>query len=349
MELAGADGLLLGGGLALGAAFGALAQRSRFCLVAAVANWRLMRDPRQLAAWLAALATAIALTQALELSGVVAVGESSYRGARLDWLGAAAGGLLFGVGAMLAGGCAGRTVVNAAEGSGGSLLALVVFALAAALTQYGPLDAPRLAVVNATAVQLGASDAGIAAVTGLPACAVAIALAVAAAATAVAFARRSDWSMTAVGVAAGVLVAAGWWVTGSLGRDEFAAARPDSLSYSGPLARAGWLALGGSISAGLFGLAVLGGTLAGAAGSAIVAGRWRFVPPPRGRRVSLVAGGILMGIGAVLAGGCNIGHGLTGLAALSVKSLIVVAAIVAGLLAGLAWLERHDSTSAETA
>ncbi len=43
---------LVGGGLVLGATFGFIAQRSRFCVVAAVSNYVLMRDRRQLDAYL---------------------------------------------------------------------------------------------------------------------------------------------------------------------------------------------------------------------------------------------------------------------------------------------------------
>jgi hypothetical protein len=42
-------------------------------------------------------------------------------------------------------------------------------------------------------------------------------------------------------------------------------------------------------------------------------------------------GGLLMGFGGTLAGGCNIGNALTGLSILSVNSLLATAAIVLGL------------------
>lgn len=47
-----------------------------------------------------------------------------------------------------------------------------------------------------------------------------------------------------------------------------------------------------------------------------------------------------MGVGAVLAGGCNIGQGLTGAATLSLTSLLAVSGILGGLLLGLLWVER---------
>jgi len=42
-------------------------------------------------------------------------------------------------------------------------------------------------------------------------------------------------------------------------------------------------------------------------------------------------GGLLMGFGGTLAGGCNIGNALTGLSILSLNSLVATASIVVGL------------------
>ena len=50
---------LIGGGAVVGLPFGALAQRSRFCLVAVVSKMVLVNDHRHLPAYLAALAVAI--------------------------------------------------------------------------------------------------------------------------------------------------------------------------------------------------------------------------------------------------------------------------------------------------
>src|SRR5574341_1961255 len=129
--------LAAAGGLALGIAFGAISQRSRFCLIAAVSNYVLIRDSRQLQAWLAAVAVALAAAQALDGAGMVALAESGYRSGRFDWVGALAGGLVFGVGATFAGGCAGRTVVNASSGHLGAMVALVAFAASAWAAQFG--------------------------------------------------------------------------------------------------------------------------------------------------------------------------------------------------------------------
>ncbi|MBF0539683.1 MAG: YeeE/YedE family protein, partial [Nitrospirae bacterium] len=46
--------------------------------------------------------------------------------------------------------------------------------------------------------------------------------------------------------------------------------------------------------------------------------------------VTSFLGGIIMGIGSAIAGGCNIGHGLTGLSTLAVSSLVSIVFMLLG-------------------
>ena len=159
---------LAGGGLALGLAFGIVAQRSRFCVVAAVSNFALMRDYRQLHAYLAALAMAVAGTFALEWSDLAAIADTAYRRPTLNWMGALGGGLSFGFGAMLAGGCASRTLIRTAEGNLGALLTLMAFAIAGMATLFGALD-PLRGWVLARALPLAGGDASLSVIMHWPA------------------------------------------------------------------------------------------------------------------------------------------------------------------------------------
>jgi uncharacterized membrane protein YedE/YeeE len=311
-------------------------------MMAAVSNLVLMRDRRQLHAYLAAVAVATLGTHLLEAGGWVAIAESSYRGTRLDWAGALFGGLLFGFGSTLAGGCAGRTLVNAAEGNAGGLLALLAFALAATITQFGVLGPWRVWLSETTAVQLSTGTASIAALTGLPPLALALAVSLGCIAViALAAKRVGHPGPVLAGVAIGALVVAGWWVTGYLAQDEFAAIRPTSLTFSGPLARGQlWLTTGETSGQG-FDMALVAGVLVGAAVTAIARQSWRWVPPNPDQIGQGLLGGVLMGVGAILAGGCNIGQGLSGISTLSLGSVLAVAAIFAGMRLGVGWLERQ--------
>jgi uncharacterized protein len=135
---------------------------------------------------------------------------------------------------------------------------------------------------------------------------------------------------------------AGWWITGYLAQDEFSTLRPASLTFSGPVARASEYLLAGRGSGSGFDVSLATGVLAGAWVSSLLSRRYRWVPPDSGHVLHALAGGTLMGVGAILAGGCNIGQGLSGMSTLSVGSLLAVVAIVLGMGLGIAWLERTE-------
>ena len=236
---------LAGGGLALGMAFGIVAQRSRFCVVAAVSNFALMRDYRQLHAYLAALGVAVAGTFFLEWSQVVSIAETGYRRPALNWLGALSGGVLFGIGAMLAGGCASRTLIRTAEGNLGALLTLLAFAVAGMATLFGALN-PLRGWALAHALPLGAGDASLSTVMQWPVWALPLGVGLACIVIILLLGRWRDHKGTvAAGMLIGLLVVTGWWVTGVLGSDEFEPQRPTSLAMAGPLARSvAWFSMG---------------------------------------------------------------------------------------------------------
>ncbi|HEX6829574.1 MAG TPA: YeeE/YedE thiosulfate transporter family protein, partial [Burkholderiales bacterium] len=233
---------------------------------------------------------------------------------------------------------AGRTVVNAASGGLGALGALLAFAVSAWAAHFGFLEPWRVKI--ATASELPVADLSAAALLGMPLWAPVLVTALVAAA---ALARlRPERGMIAVGVAAGVLVVAGWWVTGAAAEASLGELRPESLTYSGPLARAVSLVLGQKLAGAGFGIALLAGTLLGAFAAALAAGDLRWTHPAKGRWAYYLGGGALMGVGATFAGGCNIGIGLTGTSTLSVNAWLALAAIVAGIRIGLAWLDLSE-------
>ncbi len=46
--------------------------------------------------------------------------------------------------------------------------------------------------------------------------------------------------------------------------------------------------------------------------------------------VQVFSGGFIMGVGAVIGGGCNIGHGITGVSTLSIASIVATIFIILG-------------------
>jgi len=281
-----------------------------------------------------------------------------YRSARLNWAGNVAGGLMFGFGMVLAGGCASRNLVRAGAGDLRAALSLLVLGLFAYMAVGGIFGPWRAALETATAVDLPGggkslgdiasyvADAKIADASSGPSGEGGIALLVAGALLFYCFKsaefRRSRMHILS-GLGVGAAVIAGWALTG-LAYDEFAAAphNPVSLSFVKPTGDAmEWLQRYTALGIPGFGVATVLGTLLGAFVAATLTGRFAlatFKDPSDTLRN--LTGAALMGVGGVMALGCTIGQGVTGLSTLAPGSFIAVAAIVAGAVLGLKTLER---------
>jgi len=341
--MGGINTWLVGGGIITGVIFGVLMQRFRFCMVAATANMVLIKDLRQVAAFVAALSVAIAGTQYLEISHWVDISQAGYRNSILDWWGVIFGGLLFGIGGTLAGGCATRTVVKFAEGNMQSLVAVISFMVAAAITQYGWLESIRLKMTAATSINL-TTDAGIASILHVSPILVAAIMVLALSAFLV-YAIRSQsihWSWIVAGAMIGGLVVFSWIVTGDLAQDVFDPQRPSAMTVSGPMARFGSILLYQTIPEFSFQIWFVLGMAVAAFISALVTREFRFTPVPKGMLKYSILGGGLMGIGGIVAYGCNVGQGLSGTSTLSLESVLATVSMFAGAAITVKWWDRRS-------
>jgi hypothetical protein len=153
---------------------------------------------------------------------------------------------------------------------------------------------------------------------------------------------RQSLRLIAAGIVIGVLVVMGWFVTGYLSQDDFSTHGAASITVAGPLARATVFLTTGSLPDYGFSVSVLIGIVAGGFASAVATRSFHLVIPDAQHLTHLLAGGALMGLGAICAGGCNIGNGLTGMSTGSIRPLTAVVAIVAGMLLGMALLARTE-------
>lgn len=343
------DLVLLLGGLALGFAFGALVQARHFCVMGAIADLVLFASARRLRVWLLAIAIAVFGTQLAAAGGLVPLAESGYLAPTLAYGPALLGGLMFGFGMVLTGGCASRSLVRAAAGSLKSLVVLLVMGLAAWTAQLGALAPAHRALREVASLPLGDVAEAQAlwrplAALGLDPEAARLLATLLAVGVLLAFVladprlRRAPAELV-TGAALGLIVVAGWIVTGWLATDPFEPAAPGSLSYVGPVGQALMLVTTGAGDT-VFGPALVLGTLLGAAATAPLAGGFRLESfASSGELVRHLVGAGLMGVGGVTAMGCTVGQGLTGLSTLGASSLLATLSIVAGAAWALRWLE----------
>jgi uncharacterized protein len=342
-------GLALVAGL-LGAAAGWLIERSHFCTMGAISDAYLFGSWRRLRTWALAIATALLATQLLAFTGLVPLAQTFHLTPRIEPLALFAGGLLFGIGMVLAGGCGSRNLVRLGAGSLKALVVVLLLGLSAFATVGGilvlPAEALRAAVVWPLEQPTQSLGAFIARSGRLGAPTADLALALAIAGGLLWFVlqdqgfRRSRADL-ATGLGLGLLVALGFLATGWLFADPFEPVALVSLSYVAPTSRALlWSMTGNGLWPG-FGAALVIGTIAGASLSAALGGRFRVETfSARDDMIRHVVGAVLMGFGGMLALGCTVGQGMTGLATLALGSFIAMAGIVVGAVLALRRLER---------
>ena len=330
---------LIGGGLCVGIVFGILAQRSRFCAVSAVSNSSLMRDYRYLDAYIAAILVGLIGTQTLEMTGSVDIGGSAYRRPSINWVGALFGGFIFGIGSMISGGCASRTLIRTAEGNIGAMVTLLAFSLVGMITLFGVLD-PVREWTSSSSLYIETGDSSIARIMGLPSYLLPIIVVIIGIAVLYYHLQsQNNWSYIVYGCGIGLCVVISWWLTGVMGQDEFFESPPSSIAVAGPLSRSAVFLTTGEVTGSYFGLFLLVGMLFGAFVSAYISGQLRWVTPAGSMVGSYLLGGAIMGAGAILAGGCNVGQGLSGLSTFSLTSLLAVCGMIFGMWLALRWIK----------
>lgn len=312
------------GGL-LGLVFGVAAQLSRFCLRRGLVGQGRERSGA-LGVWLTALFVAIVGTQIVTSMGFVSFEGHRLHVPEVPVLAVLIGGALFGAGMVLTRGCVSRLTVLSATGNLRALMVLVVFAVVAHATLKGVLASLRVSAGSVT-VDFGAA----ASLGGLPGGAAFYGAALAIGLLALIWRSGARPSHVALAAVIGALVPLGWLGTGVLLLDEFDPIPLASMSFTAPWADTlFWSVASTSIPAG-FGTGLVGGVLIGSFLSAATRGELSLVSfetPHQTLRYG--AGAALMGFGGVLAGGCTVGAGLSGVGSLSVAALLALGAIMAG-------------------
>ncbi|MBC9877104.1 YeeE/YedE family protein [Bradyrhizobium sp. INPA01-394B] len=334
--------LVILAGLVIGLVYGSVGLLSGFCLMSSLRGWLVEGDGRLVRSYALAIAVAIAASQFLAGTGMVDLGKSIYLQPTISAPVLFLGGLLFGYGMVLSNGCGSRALVLLGRGNLRSFVVVIVLAIVAQMTLKGLIAPARIALVQASQATVSANSLPLLLTRSGAADAVSRMLAAAAIVLALilfAFAhpafRRSPGQI-ASGAIIGLLVAAGWFATGYLGADDFNPVPVTSLTFIAPIADSLQYAM---LSTGLtlnFGIATVGGVFAGSLVTALITGRFKLegYSSPR-HMLRSAAGAALMGIGGVMAFGCSIGQGLTGVSTLALGSFIAVAGILLGTTAGL--------------
>ena len=360
MEDANLQGLaaqVLWAAFALAVAFGAIAQRTHFCTMGAVADIVNIGDWTRMRMWVMAIGVAILGFNAMVAAGWLDAADSIYAQPRLTWLSSIVGGVMFGFGMVLASGCGNKTLVRIGGGNLKSLVVFIVLGLAAFATLKGITAVVRVATVDSVAVTLATPQdlpSLLAARLGMSKGTLALLLGGLIGGVAVGWALskpegRSRENLLA-GFGIGAVIALTWWVSGRLGHlaehpqtldEAFIATnsqRMESLSFVAPIAYTlDWLLFFSDASKLLtIGIVTTIGVIVGSAIVALATGSFRWEGfRDAGDTANHLVGGVLMGVGGITALGCTVGQGLSGVSTLAIGSFVALGAIIAGAVLAL--------------
>lgn len=309
-------------GLIVGLVFGVFAQQSRFCLRAACVEFWRGAPGLKFSIWLLSFSAALLATQYLiyaELLDTDAVRQLSTTG---SLSGAVIGGLLFGVGMVLARGCASRLLVLSGTGNLRALVSGLIVTVAAQASLRGVLSPLREDLGGLWLV--GAESRNMAnylpELAGLVAGAVLLVLAVY-------FVVKNG---TGVWVSIGALVvggsvALGWFLTSWHASWSFDTIAVQSVSFTGPAADT-LMGLINSPRVELsFSIGLVPGVFFGAMAAALLTREFAVQTfTEETGLVRYLIGAVIMGFGGMLAGGCAVGAGVTGGAVMAVTAWVAL-------------------------
>ena len=369
-----AQTFLLSAGFIIAFVLGLVANKTHFCTMGAVSDWVNMSHTGRLRAWGLAIAIALLGVITLESLGLINLNTTypPYRNGQLIWAENLLGGILFGIGMTIAGGCGNKCLVRLGAGNLKSVFVFLIISIISYYmlnpfpgsdqTLYSLLFYPwikPLAIEVGSSQDLGTLIAGEAnAVTAR----LIIGLILGASLIAWAFTSKDfrssrDFALGGLGVGLCVLVA--WYVTSKIGVNvdgevypltqyysewdmlaDPAASKPalgaalsaQSFTFINPMGQTFGYALNGFDKTLLtFGIMACFGVAAGSLVWALISRsfKWEWFASMQDV-VNHVIGAALMGFGGVLAMGCTIGQGITGVSTLALGSFIALAGLIFG-------------------
>ena len=341
----------------IGFLFGFFLQKGDLCGASAFSEAILMRTGRKVLGLAVLIVVSMAVFAVLDLLSLIQLNPKP-----LIWQAQIAGGLVFGVGMVLAGGCVSGCLFKAGSGNVNSMAALVGIPLGVAAVKFGPL-APIAAHMSKSIIKAdGGASVSLSTVTGLPYWVlsllfIAIALLVAAVLRRAKKAKSPQaapnqpslkraltrpWKPWQAGVAIGLLAGPAYLSSAASGRNYPLGVTKGVLDVHLLVTEKDfthvWQQKTSSSAAGdvnrkkalshkgkkmLWWLVALVASLViGSWVSGRLSGQAKLLPKPPEQTVVAFFGGILVGMGAAIGHGCVVGNIMSGWALMSVGSIL---------------------------
>jgi uncharacterized membrane protein YedE/YeeE len=337
---------------------GYAAQRSQFCPVGGLRDTLNGRSSHRLWTYLAVIAVAIATTTLLEYVNYMDLDNTKppFRNDQFAWGRYFIGGVIFGIGTALSG-CGMRNLVLFGQGSLKALVLITIMAITAYIMTrtsfYADYFMPWLAPMTIDFSHIGSQDLGsllAASPDNAPTMRLIVGLGIATITILLALRnetfRQPKHLISAIVI--GLIITAGYAITGgSFGQQlieqaEFMDSPPaglgtQSYSFAGPMGDVVyWLMNIKETNLITFGVVSFIGLALGSLVASVIHNEFnvKLLGSAKDTLISTI-GAVLVVVGAVMAMGCTIGHGISGIATLALGSFIALASMTAGAYAVL--------------
>ncbi len=327
-------------GLILGVIFGMIAQKKQFCFSGSIKDYILTKSTIRGASVVMAMIVAIISTAFVSSYFKIEFFETPYYKENINYFVIVLGGLMFGVGMMLADGCSNRHIIKFAQGDKNSLISILFIGIFAFATVRGFLSGFFSPIINnPTLIQWSALiEEKVMNIYVVLTILVLILFVL------IKKIKRvfSLWD----GVLIGLLVATAWLITAVLGEESIErVVNMEGISFVYPTGKTIELFMLYQVNELTFSISLVLGVLIGAFTMSKFNKKYSFgctAAKGENRVRNNMIGGALMGTGGVLAIGCTVGQGLTGLSTLAVGSGIAITSIFIGGVISAIYLNKKD-------
>ncbi len=305
-----------------GLGLGYILERGDFCFHSTLRG--LFKKPPQLDLFRAYLVTLLIAVPTV--NGMVALGWIEPWIAPLAWQANVLGGVIFGVGMVVAATCVTGLFYKLGHGMLGTLIGLLTWAIGDILTYRGPLSGLRDSLNSNPLVNSEGQTVTL--LSGLGSLAPLLLLV--AGGGALYFLWRSPrtdrgklWNWLPLGIATGAFTSVAWLLAQAGGSNYTYGTSSVPTQIFNAATGSGELFPWIPVSL----IALIPGALI----AAVVSGNLWVRGETARRYLELAGGGLLMGIGAGISGGCNLGHSLVGVPLLSLGSIATTLSMAIGV------------------
>ncbi len=326
-------------GLALGVVFGFIAQQKQFCFSGSIKDFLQIKSTKRASSVIMAMIVAIISTQVISSIFELDLTQSAYFKKDINYIAIIIGGALFGAGMMIADGCSSRSIVKFAQGDSNALITLLFIAIFAYATTKGILfEIVNPFINNPTLIEASKIIDNFQLNIYLVLTILFILLYM--------FTKNLKRVFTLYdGAIIGLLIGASWFITGYIGSESMEREIPiQAISFVYPSAKTLELFTYYQVNEFSFGVCLVIGAIIGTFISTLFNKKYSFGCTAN-KNINKVKynmiGGAMMGVGGIMAIGCTVGQGLSGLSTLVFSSFLAIISIfVSGYFTGKFLLKR---------